>query len=115
MAVDNHKLKSTLHALILLCKEEGFSALKVQKIINKTKLKATGTYMKIVSRLLCNGNDKLKVMPYCFERWRQWLKYRKILKYWLQYTQNYLDPWRRELAQAFKTWKTYNIQLEKGL
>lgn len=61
--------------------------------------------MKTLSRLLCNGNPDIKVMPHCFDRWKQWIKMRKLFAYWLTYTSNFANPRRHALSQAFNKWR----------
>jgi hypothetical protein len=109
-AVEVHKSRQILNALKSLCLVEGIAPEKVQKIISKSDGKYSEGVMRVISRLLCNGSADLKIIPGCFDRWRQWIKYRKTMGYWLQYCNNFVSPRRYALSNAFKTWRSQNSE-----
>ena len=53
-----------------MCLKEGISPGKIHKLIIKTDDKTNEVVMRVVSRLLCQGDDQLRIIPQCFDRWR---------------------------------------------
>ena len=71
--------------------------------------------MRVISRLLCNSDPNLRLVPYSFDRWRQWLKFRKSYSHYLKFTNNFLNSKVKPLAKAFSTWKNLENNLETEL
>ena len=46
--------------------------------------------------------------PKMFDRWRFFVKMRKLTKHWLNYIENRLTPVKADMARAFDIWK-YNL------
>ena len=105
-AVEVHKTRQQLNALKSLCLIEGISPEKVHKIIARCDRVYSEGVMRVISRLLCYGSSDLRVIPGCFDRWRQWIKFRKAMGYWLKYCNNFVSPRRHALAIAFRSWKS---------
>jgi len=53
----------------------------------------------------CNGDDYLK--PKMFDRWRAWVKMRKIVKHWLGYLSNRQQHRKADLSFCFLKWKHF--------
>jgi hypothetical protein len=43
--------------------------------------------------------------PYAFDRWRQWVKLRQLMKFLLKNVENRLHPVKADLSIAFNRWK----------
>lgn len=71
--------------------------------------------MKVISRLLCHGNPRIKVMPYCFDRWRQWVKIRKQFKLKLAFTSTFASHKRHALGHAFRKWRNLEAKMRAQL
>ncbi|TNV87379.1 hypothetical protein FGO68_gene17557 [Halteria grandinella] len=106
VAVETFELRKELLALKTLCLQEGISRDKIERILLSVQERNLGLCMRTISRLLCNGNPEIKVMPHCFDRWRQWVKLRKTYAYWLRYTSNFSNHRKLTMAKAFTQWKS---------
>jgi hypothetical protein len=114
-AVETHKIRSQLNALKSLALEEGISPQKIHKIIKKCDDKHNETILRVISRLLCNGSPELRIIPGCFDRWRQWVKYRQAMGYRLKYCNSFVNIWKRALSNAFNKWKTLTANYKTEL
>lgn len=53
-----------------------------------------------------NGTeDYLK--PKMFDRWRRWVKFRKIVRHWLAFLTNRQQLGKADLSYCFNKWKHY--------
>jgi hypothetical protein len=50
-------------------------------------------------------NEELYVVPKMFDRWRMYVKMRKMMLHWMHYIGNRQQPVRSDLAVAFDRWK----------
>jgi hypothetical protein len=108
-------LQKRLYALKLLCLEEGIDEVRIQQILATAKGINIENYMRVISRLLCNSDQNLRLVPYAFDRWRQWLKFRKSYSHYFKFTNNFLNSKLKPLAKAFYTWKNLENDLETEL
>jgi predicted GIY-YIG superfamily endonuclease len=63
IAVEVHNLKRVVMCLKSMCLKEGIGEEKFLKIIAKSKKVSTERLMKTVSRLLCHGDQDLRLIP----------------------------------------------------
>ena len=69
-SIEVHNQRRTLNALKQMCLKEGISPKKIHKLIIKADEKTNETVMRVISRLLCHGDEQLRIIPSCFDRWR---------------------------------------------
>lgn len=55
------------------------------------------------------------MLPVAFDRWRLWLKFRKSFKYYLTYTNNFINPRKQTLASVFNKWKRMELEMKGQL
>ena len=61
-----------------------------------------------------NGTDDY-LKPKMFDRWRQFIQFRRIVRYWLDFMQNRQEHARADLAQAFNRWRYHFSDKEAAL
>ena len=71
-----------------LMKSEGFNEYQVEEISHSGDIKAHELLAKSIGRWKhWNGTDDY-LKPKMFDRWRKWIKMRKIVKHWLDFLTN---------------------------
>lgn len=60
-------------------------------------------------------NDDKFVIPWCFDRWKEWIKMRKQFKYYLNFLNKRCSFKHSDLSWAFNKWKTYEEKKKKNL
>lgn len=45
--------------------------------------------------------------PKMFDRWRRWVKFRKIVRHWLAFLTNRQQLGKADLSYCFNKWKHY--------
>lgn len=63
---------------------------------------------KTICRMFCY-NDDLYILPWSFDRWREWVNMRKLYRYWLDYLNKRASMMISDKAHAFHKWKHLNI------
>ena len=51
----------------------------------------------------------------CFDRWRQYVKMRKLVGYILNNMENWMQPYKADLSWAFNKWKYYTGDTKQEL
>ena len=61
-----------------------------------------------------NGTDDY-LKPKMFDRWRAWMKMRKIVKHWLDFLENRQQHQKADLSFCFNKWKFHFADLDNEL
>jgi hypothetical protein len=60
---------------------------------------------KYMARMRMRLDPKKKVVPVIWNRWKQYVGIRKLVKYQIQQMENNCDNVKADLQRAFKLWK----------
>jgi len=60
-------------------------------------------------------NEELYVVPKMFDRWKLFVKMRKLAKHWMEYIGNRQQNVKADLAVAFDRWKYAHGRAENAL
>lgn len=65
-----------------------------------------GLMRKYLTRLRLNQEPKKRVLPIVWQRWREYVGIRKLLKFQLNRCQNAIEPGKADMQRAFKKWRS---------
>ena len=88
-------------------KSEGFNDYQVEEVAHSADNRWRELLAKSIGRWkCCNGTDDY-LKPKMFDRWRKWIKMRKIVKHWLDFLTNRQQHKQADLSHAFLKWKHF--------
>ena len=88
-----------------LMADEGFTNYQVQDVTDNAEKKANELLARSVARWKhWNGTDDY-LKPKMFDRWRQYIKMRKIVRHWLDFLTNRQQHEKADLSYCFNKWK----------
>jgi hypothetical protein len=94
-------------------KEEGFPDSKIADMIKKANEKNKEQMLKSVRRLQHYTKD-LYPKPMAFDRWKEYVALRKLMKHWLHFVMKRGKPGQADIAKAFDRWRQKdNIEFDK--
>jgi len=71
-----------------LMESEGFTSHQIEDVAHNADRKGLELLARSVARWKhCNGTDDY-LKPKMFDRWRKWIKMRKIVRHWLDFLTN---------------------------
>ena len=77
-----------VHNLRKLMKDEGFTNYQVEDVTNRADARSNELLARSIARMKhWNGTDDY-LKPKMFDRWRRFVKFRKIVKHWLEFLTN---------------------------
>ena len=87
-------------------KDEGFTQRQIDEMTNKGQRKGDAILRKAIGRwkTFSSGPDGY-LQTKMFDRWRQYVHMRKIVKYWLNFIENRQQLVKSDLSYAFNKWK----------
>ena len=95
-----------VHNLKALMDKEGFTQNEIDEVADKAQDKGLDLIARAVGRWKHYTYDDDKyLIPKMFDRWRQWVAFRKILRHWLDYIGNRQNHVKADLSHAFNKWK----------
>ena len=98
-----------------LMKSEGFNEYQVEEIAHSGDIKAHELLAKSIGRWKhWNGTDDY-LKPKMFDRWRKWIKMRKIVKHWLDFLTNRQQHKQADVSHAFLKWKHFFADKQNNL
>ena len=87
-------------------KKEGFTDRQIDEIANKGQDKGDSILKKAIGRWKVHSKDQDGYLQTkMFDRWRQYVHMRKIVKYWLNFIENRQQVVKSDLSHAFNKWK----------
>jgi len=90
-----------------LMADEGFTNYEVEDVAHKADRKGLELMARSVARWKhWNGTDDY-LKPKMFDRWRRFVKFRKIVKHWLDFIANRNQHRKADLSYAFLKWKHF--------
>lgn len=105
-----------VHNLKKLMTEEGFGKHEIDDIENEAQKKSLDTIAKVIGRWKHYTYDGDKyLIPKMFERWRQWIQLRKIVKTWLDFIGNKQNHVKADMQHAFNKWKYMSSDEQNAL
>ena len=88
-----------------LMADEGFTNYQVQDVTDNAEKKANELLARSVARWKhWNGTDDY-LKPKMFDRWRQYIQMRKIVRHWLDFLTNRQQHEKADLSYCFNKWK----------
>ena len=98
-----------------LMADEGFAPHQIEEVSSSAVDKSKELLAKSVARWKhWNGTDDY-LKPKMFDRWRQYVKMRKIVKHWLDFLTNRQQHQKADLSYAFNKWKHHFSDKEDAL
>lgn len=92
--------------------EEGYSFEDIQKL-EKFGLQRNLHLLNKGKKRLEHTTEELSCKPLAFDRWRQWVHLRKLMRYQLTQVENRSEYLKADMASAFSTWKSYDQKQQK--
>ena len=90
-----------------LMADEGFTDYQVNDVFHSADKKGLELIARSIGRWKCwNGTDDY-LKPKMFDRWRQFVKMRKIVKHWLDMITNRQQHKKADLSYCFNKWKHF--------
>ena len=98
-----------------LMTEEGFTPTEVQNVSDKANAKGLELLARSIGRWKCwDGSDNY-LKPKMFDRWRQWMAMRKVVKHWLDFLTNRQEHQKADLSYCFLKWKHHFSDQQNAL
>ena len=98
-----------------LMTEEGFPDYKVEEITHEGEKRGNALLARSIGRWKhWNGTDDY-LKPKMFDRWRNFVKMRKIVKHWLSFLDNRQDCKKADLSHSFLKWKHFFADKQNNL
>ena len=96
-----------VHNLRKLMADEGFTNYQVEDVTQRATQKSNELLARSIARLKhWNGTDDY-LKPKMFDRWRRFVKMRKIVRHWLDFLTNRQQHGKADLSHAFNRWKFF--------
>jgi len=90
-----------------LMADEGFTDYQVVDVAHAAERKGLELLARGIGRWKCwNGTDDY-LKPKMFDRWRAFVKMRKIVKHWLDVISNRQEHKKADLSYSFLKWKHF--------
>ena len=90
-----------------MLKEEGYTSEEIKKIIQRNDDRYKTLTERALCRLFCqgSGDNAVSLLPWCFDKIRQFVKERKVYGYWISYLELRNNPDKASLKSAFAKWQ----------
>lgn len=87
-------------------RDEGFVKHQIDDEVQRAKERAQEYLSRSIARIQHNTRDQdLYLLPKMFDRWRQFVKLRKLVGWILRNMENKLQPVKADMGYAFNKWK----------
>ena len=90
-----------------MLKVEGYDEQDVALAFNKGSKKQNQLILKTISRLQ-HFNKEMYYVPKFFDRWREFIQYKKAFRYWLQFVEKRSQLIKSDLHYVFDRWKRFH-------
>ena len=98
-----------------LMKDEAFTGVQVEDITHSSQDKGLELISRAIGRWKhWNGTDDY-LKPKMFDRWKQFVKMRRIVKHWLNFIENRQQHQKSDLSHSFFKWKHFFADKERHL
>jgi len=95
---------------------QGYTKLQIQQAYEYATQKTTTLLSRSVARIKhYTEKDDIYLKPKMFDRWRFYVKMRKLVRYLLRSMENKLTPVKSDLEVAFRRWKARHENSDKIL
>lgn len=96
--------------------DQGYTPTEISTIQGWAKGRARELLQRSIARMRHYTTDKdLYLKPKMFDRWRMFVKQRKLVAYLLRNMENKLQPLKVDLSVAFNRWKFSKRHLLAGI
>lgn len=110
----NHEIECS--ALISFMADQAYTPKEIEQAVEISQNNVNEHLQRTISRIKhYTQHDDLYLKPKMFDRWKLYVKMRKLMRYILRNVENRLQPVRADLSIAFNRWKYStgsSIQLE---
>ena len=87
-------------------KEQAYTPIEIEKACQISDNRSKELLARSIARIQHNTFKEDKYLkPKMFDRWKMWVKIRKLVRYILTNTENKLQPRKADLQIAFNRWK----------
>ena len=87
--------------------DEGFTDYQVDDVTQRAQQKSNELLARSIARIKhWNGTDDY-LKPKMFDRWRRFVKFRKIVRHWLDFMTNRQQHGKADMGHAFNKWKFF--------
>jgi len=88
--------------------DQGYTKPEIEQVVEQAKGRVRELLARAVARMKhYTTDDDLYLKPKMFDRWRMYVKMRKLVRHWMNYISNRQSHHRADLAVAFDRWKYY--------
>ena len=95
--------------------DEGFTDYQIEDVAQNADKRGLELLRKSVARWRhCNGSDDY-LKPKMFDRWRRWIKMRKIVRHWLDFLTNRQEHKKADMSYCFNKWKHHFADKQNNL
>ena len=96
-----------LHSLKYFMNDEGFEKHQIEDETESAKQKSNELIARAVARWKCANvdEDDSYLLPKMFDRWREFVRLRKLVGWILSNMENRLQPTKADMSYAFNKWK----------
>lgn len=104
---EKNKHDQEIMNLSAMLREEGYTQDEINKIIQKNDERYKNLTERALCRLFCqgSGDNAVALLPWCFDKIKQFAKERKVYKYWIGYLEVLHNPDKASLKSAFAKWQ----------
>lgn len=95
-------------------KEEGYTDKEIALAIKEGSVDERHKILKGIRRMQ-HYNEELYVVPKAFDRWRQYVYYRKAFRYWSTFCNSKSEFLKIDISKAFNRWKQYGQKSKQNL
>lgn len=85
-------------------RQEHYSEDHIQEYMKRVNWMTNGLMRKYIIRWRIKYTQK-KYFPYIIDRWKQYVRIRKMVRYQFRFCQNQVHNVKSDLQRAFKKWK----------
>ena len=94
-----------LKSLIGYMHDEGYEKHEVDDEANKADKRSLELMARAIARWKHGEENDKYLLPKMFDRWRQFVKMRKLVGFILRNMENRLQPCKADMSYAFNLWK----------
>lgn len=100
----NHEIECG--ALVSFMAEQAYTPKEIEQAVETSQNQINEHLARSISRMKhYTQQDDLYLKPKMFDRWKYFVKMRKLMRYILRNVENKLQPVKADLSIAFNRWK----------
>ena len=107
-----------LFNLKLLLSQDGYTQEQIDKILEDEEKKYKHLVEKSLCRLYCfgeKGKSPLYLVPWCFDKIKQFRKERQVFEYWISAMENRHNTFKNDKMMAFVRWRDFKMKRNREL